>query len=60
VKLLEAAVGKLPNLAAVRYHLGMSYVAAGQAIKAADQFKAALALEPDGTELKDKIRTAMK
>ena len=60
VKILEAAVGKLPNLAAVRYHLGMSYVAAGQATKAADQFKAALALEPDGTDLKDKIRTAMK
>jgi hypothetical protein len=38
----------------------MSYVAAGQAAKAADQFKAALALEPDGTDLKDKIRTAMK
>jgi pentatricopeptide repeat protein len=60
VKILEAAVGKLPNLAALRYHLGMSYVAAGQATKAADQFKAALALEPDGTDLKDKIRTAMK
>jgi pentatricopeptide repeat protein len=60
VKTLEAAVGKLPNLAALRYHLGMSYVAAGQAAKAADQFKAALALEPDGTDLKDKIRTAMK
>ena len=60
VKLLEAAVGKLPNLAALRYHLGMSYVAAGQATKAADQFKAALALEPDGTDLKNKISTAMK
>ncbi len=38
----------------------MSYVAAGQAAKAAEQFKAALALEPDGTDLKEKIRTAMK
>lgn len=60
IKALEGAVGKSPNDAAVRYHLGMSYVATGQAAKAADQFKAALALEPDGTDLKDKIRTAMK
>jgi hypothetical protein len=38
----------------------MSYLATGQAAKAADQFKAALALEPEGTDLKEKIRTAMK
>ena len=59
-KVLEGAVDKSPNDAAVRYHLGMSYVATGQAAKAAEQFKAALALEPDGTDLKQKIRTAMK
>lgn len=57
---LEEAAKKLSNLAAVRYHLGMSYAAAGQAAKAAEQFKAALALEPDGTDLKEKIRTALK
>ena len=60
VATLEEAAKKLPNLAAVRYHLGMSYAAAGQTAKAAEQFKAALALEPDGTDLKAKIRTALK
>ena len=60
VTILEGAAKKLPNLAAVRYHLGQSYVAAGQSAKAAEQFRAALNLEPDGTDLKEKIRTAMK
>lgn len=57
---LESAAAKLPNLAAVHYHLGMSYASAGQAEKAAEQLKAALALEPDGTALKESIRSAMK
>ena len=60
VATLEEAAKKLPKLAAVRYHLGMSYAAAGQTAKAAEQFKAALALEPDGTDLKAKILTALK
>jgi predicted Zn-dependent protease len=60
VTILEDAAKKLPNLAAVRYHLGQSYVAAGEAAKAAEQFKAAFNLEPDGTDLKEKIRTAMR
>jgi len=60
IGILEDAAKKLPNLAAVKYHLGMSYAAAGQPAKAAEQFKAALALEPDGTDLKEKIRTALK
>jgi hypothetical protein len=38
----------------------MSYAATGQANKAAEQFKAAWALEPDGTPLKASIRSAMK
>ena len=59
VKSLEAAASKPPNLAAVRYHLGMSYLAAGRKAEAADQFQAALKLEPDGA-LKEKIQTAMK
>ena len=29
-RVLEAVAGKLPNLAAVRYHLGMTYVATGR------------------------------
>jgi pentatricopeptide repeat protein len=60
IEILEGAAKKLPNLAAVKYHLGMSYTAGGQTAKAAEQFKAALALEPDGTDLKEKIRTALK
>ena len=60
VSTLEKAQARMPNLAAVRYHLGMSYVATGQANKAADQFKAAFALEPDGTPLKASIQSAMK
>jgi hypothetical protein len=38
----------------------MSYAAIGQSDKAAEQFKKALVLEPDGTALKDSIRAAMK
>lgn len=57
---LETASAKLPNLAALRYHLGMSYAAAGQPEKASEQLKLALSLEPDGTPLKESIRTALK
>jgi tetratricopeptide (TPR) repeat protein len=60
VAILETAQEKLPNSAAVRYHLGMGYAATGQSNKAAEQFQKALALEPDGTPLKDSIRAAMK
>jgi len=51
---LEAVAAKLPNLAAVHYHLGMSYAATGQAEKAKDQLNKAFSLEPDGTPLKEK------
>jgi tetratricopeptide (TPR) repeat protein len=57
---LEAVTKQAPNLAAARYHLGMSYAAAGQVAQATEQFKTALNLEPEGTELKDKIRAAIK
>jgi len=60
ISTLEGAAAKLPNLAAVHYHLGMSYAATGQSDKAAEQFKTALNLEPDGTSLKESIRSAMK
>ena len=59
ISILEAAVAKLPDLAAARYHLGMSYAAGGQPEKAAEQLKKALDLEPDGTALKESIRAAM-
>jgi cellulose synthase operon protein C len=60
VSILETVQSKLSNLAAVRYHLGMSYAATGQTAKAAEQLNAALALEPDGTLLKENIRSALK
>jgi len=57
---LEQAEIKLPTLATIRYHLGMSYIGAGQTGKATEQLRAALELEPDGSPLKDKIRSALK
>jgi len=60
ISALEAAQGKLPSSAPLHYHLGMSYAAIGQPEKAAEQFKLAYTLEPDGTDLKAKIRSVMK
>jgi tetratricopeptide (TPR) repeat protein len=60
ITILETVQAKLPNSAAVRYHLGMSYLATGQSEKASEQLKAALDLERDETPLKQKIRSAMK
>jgi pentatricopeptide repeat protein len=60
VATLEGAQAKLPNLGSIRYHLGMSYIATGEAEKGSEQLKAALQLEPDGSPLKDKIRSALK
>ena len=59
VSVLENAATKLPSLAAVHYHLGMSYKGAGAPDKAAEQFKIALGLEPDGTPLRKNIVAAM-
>jgi tetratricopeptide (TPR) repeat protein len=60
ISTLEGAAAKLPKLAAVHYHLGMSYAAVGESEKAAEQLKTALGLEPDGTALKESIHSAMK
>ena len=57
---LEGAQAKLPNLGSIRYHLAMSYIATGKTEKATEQLKAALQLEPDGSPLKDRIRSALK
>jgi cellulose synthase operon protein C len=59
VATLEVAATKLPDLAAVHYHLGMSYAAIGKLDQAKQQFQKALALEPDGTPLKSSIRAAL-
>jgi cellulose synthase operon protein C len=60
VTTLQNAQAKLPTLGSIRYHLGMSYLATKQPDKASEQLKAALQLEPDGSPLKDKIRSALK
>ena len=60
VSVLENAAVKLPSLAAVHYHLGLSYKATGAREKADEQFKIALGLEPDGTRLKQEIRDAVE
>jgi tetratricopeptide (TPR) repeat protein len=60
VATLEGAATKLPNLAAVHYHLGMAYTATGKSDQAKEQFQKALALEPEGSPLKASIRAAIK
>ena len=59
VPLLEKAVGALPNIALVRYHLAMSYIAIKQTAKASEQLTAALSLAPD-FELEAKIQDALR
>ena len=49
VPLLEEAAAALPDQAAVRYHLGMSYAASGQDSKAVQEFKIALSKAPSAT-----------
>lgn len=56
---LEEASTQLPNLAVVRYHLGMSYVSSGDLAKATEQLKLALQQAPDA-ELREKIEAALK
>ena len=58
--LLEDAAKALPNLAMVRYHLGMTYLATGQDDKASDEFKKARTLAPNDAELGAKIDAALK
>ena len=59
VSLMGEAAAALPRQAAIRYHLGMSYVAVGESAKAGEQFKKALELSPD-PELADLIRAALQ
>jgi cellulose synthase operon protein C len=60
VATLEGALAKAPDLAAIRYHLGMSYAAVGQPDRSIEELKKALALEPEGTALKATIGAALK
>ncbi len=57
---LEDAVAKLPNVAMIHYHLGMSYMAIDENAKAAEQFKKARALSPHDAELQTKIDGALR
>jgi cellulose synthase operon protein C len=59
VSLFEEAAAALPDEAAVRYHLGMSYISTSQLSKASEQLKKALELAPND-ELAEQIRTALK
>jgi tetratricopeptide (TPR) repeat protein len=58
--LLEEAATALPNLAQVRYHLAMTYIALGQREKATEHLKKALELEQTDGALKTKIQTAIR
>ena len=55
--LLEEAAAALPGVPAVRYHLGMAYLADGQTEKGVEQFNTALGLAPDNL-LHSKLRAA--
>jgi tetratricopeptide (TPR) repeat protein len=57
---LEDAAVKLPNYAMIQYHLGMSYLAAGQDANASERFKKARELAPNDVALKTKIDAALK
>jgi tetratricopeptide (TPR) repeat protein len=57
--LLEDAARSISNRALVHYHLGMTYMAAGDVAKASEQLKSALDQAPD-RDLKSKIEAALK
>ena len=59
IPLLEDAAEKLPNFPLVRYHLGMSYLAAGQDAKGLEQLKKARDLTLNDADLKAKIDAAL-
>ena len=60
VSLLEEAAAKRPDLGLVRYHLGMSYIAADQLEKASQQLDKALEVAANNGELQQKIRAAQE
>ena len=58
--LLEEAATELPNIALVRYHLGVTYAAVGDNGKAAEQLKKALELAASDNQLGEKVKVALK
>ena len=59
VPLLEEAAAALPDLAMVHYHLGMGYLAMGQANRAAEEFTKALTKAPN-SELEETIKAELR
>jgi Flp pilus assembly protein TadD len=59
VPLCEEAAAALPNEAAVRFHLGMSYAAISKPDKASEQLTKALEMAPQGG-LAELIHTALE
>jgi tetratricopeptide (TPR) repeat protein len=59
IPLLEDAAKAMPNAALVHYHLGMSYLAAGENEKGVEQVKKASALEPNNADLTSKVQAAL-
>jgi tetratricopeptide (TPR) repeat protein len=57
---LQKAAEKLPNLAIVRYHLGMTYLAAGDATKAEEQLNKAKQLSANDADLSSKVDDALR
>ena len=57
IPLLKQASAALPDLALIRYHLGMSYLALGQDRNAFNEFRAALGKSPDELEGRTEDRT---
>jgi tetratricopeptide (TPR) repeat protein len=60
VAVLEEAAEALPDMAEVRYHLGMSYLKAGQVEKGQEQLRKAAELAEGRTDLKNKIAAALR
>jgi tetratricopeptide (TPR) repeat protein len=59
VPLLEEAARAISNGALVHYHLGMSYIAVGDMVKASEQLKLALS-QTSESDLRSKIEAALK
>jgi cellulose synthase operon protein C len=59
IPLLEEAAAALPDLPMVHYHLGMGYVAVGQATRASEVFKKALTKNTN-SELEETIKAELR
>jgi cellulose synthase operon protein C len=60
ISLLEQATAALPDRAVIRYHLGMSYLAADEFTKASEQLQKARELAPESGDLETKIKAAQQ